>query len=166
MKTERKLSTNGIRELWKYLSYVFENAFSIETGLYFSTWCLNSFLYMGLTEAIFVPSEKELLSKFLFIILHKCESIMLSDSFANFCVIVTGPVAFLMFIIFSNLFMSETSVLSILKVSVNFRFFLISRILWCFSYFLMILRTASKLSSQFSKLFSTGYPEVFPTIFI
>ena len=73
---------------------------------------------MGLTEAIFPPSEKELLSKSLFIILHKCESTMLSDSFTKFGGIVSGPVAFLMFMFFI-----------ILKGSFNFRFFLISRIL-------------------------------------
>ena len=83
---------------------------------------------MSLTEAIFVPSEKELLSKTLFIILHKCESTMLADSFTNFGGIVPGPVA-LMFMFFSNLFMSETSALGTLKVSVHFRFFLISTIL-------------------------------------
>ena len=33
MKTEGKLSTNGMRELGIYLSYMFENAFSIKTGL-------------------------------------------------------------------------------------------------------------------------------------
>ena len=33
MKTDRKLSTNGIRELWIYLSYIFENTFSTETVL-------------------------------------------------------------------------------------------------------------------------------------
>ena len=54
---------------------------------------------------------------------------MLADSFTNFGGIVSGPVAFLMFMFFGNLFMSETSALGILKVSVNFRFFLISRIL-------------------------------------
>ena len=84
---------------------------------------------MGLTEAIFAPSEKELLSKSLFIILYKCESKMLADSFTNFGGIVSVTVAFLMFMFFSNLFMSETLALGILKVSVNFRFFLISRIL-------------------------------------
>ena len=52
---------------------------------------------MGLTEAVFAPSEKELLSKSLFIILHKCESTMLADSFTNFGGIVSGSVAFLMF---------------------------------------------------------------------
>ena len=52
---------------------------------------------MGLTEAVFAPSEKELLSKSLFIILHKCESTMLADSFTNFGGIVSGPVAFLKF---------------------------------------------------------------------
>ena len=54
---------------------------------------------------------------------------MLPDSFTNFGGIVAGLVAFLMFMLFSNLFMSETSALGILNVSVNFRFFLISRIL-------------------------------------
>ena len=49
---------------------------------------------MGLTEAIFSPSEKKLLSKSLFIILHKCESTMLADSFTNFGGIVSEPVAF------------------------------------------------------------------------
>ena len=62
---------------------------------------------MGLTEAIFAPSVKELLSKSLFIILHKCESTMLADSFTNFGGILSEPAVFLMFI-FSNLFMSET----------------------------------------------------------
>ena len=57
---------------------------------------------MGLTEAIFAPSEKELLSKSLFIILHKCESTMLADSFTNFGGIISGPVAFLMFMFFST----------------------------------------------------------------
>ena len=51
-------------------------------------------LYMGLTEAIFAPSEKELLSKSLFI--------MLADSFTNFGGIISGPVAFLMFMFFST----------------------------------------------------------------
>ena len=54
---------------------------------------------------------------------------MMVDSFSNFGGIVSEPVTFLNFISFSNLFMSETSALVILKVSVNFRFFLISRIL-------------------------------------
>ena len=50
-----------------------------------STWCLDiSILYIGLTEAIFAPSEKELLSKSLFIKLHKCETTMLADSVTNF----------------------------------------------------------------------------------
>ena len=49
---------------------------------------------MGLTEAIFAPSEKELHSKFLFDILHKCESTMLADSLTNFGGIASGPVAF------------------------------------------------------------------------
>ena len=57
---------------------------------------------MGLTEAIFAPSEKELLSKSLFIILHKCESTMLANSFTIFGGIVSGPLAFLMFMFFSN----------------------------------------------------------------
>ena len=52
---------------------------------------------MGLTDAIFAPSRKELPSKFLFIILHKCKSTMLVDSFTNFGGIVSEPVAFLMF---------------------------------------------------------------------
>ena len=69
---------------------------------------------MGLTEAILVPPEKELLSKFLFIILHKCESTMLADSFTNFGGIVSGPVAFLMFMFYSNLLMSDTSALGII----------------------------------------------------
>ena len=51
-------------------------------------------LYMGLTEAIFAPSEKELLSKSLFI--------MLADRFTNFGGIISGPVAFLMFMFFST----------------------------------------------------------------
>ena len=85
---------------------------------------------MGLAEAIFASSEKELLSKSLFIILHRCESAMLADSFTKFGRIVSGPAAFLMFMFFSNFFMLETSALGILKVSVNFRFFLISRILY------------------------------------
>ena len=83
---------------------------------------------MGLAEAIFASSEKELLSTS-FIILHRCESAMLADSFTNFGRIVSGPAAFLMFMFFSNFFMLETSALGILKVSVSFRFFLISRIL-------------------------------------
>ena len=33
MKIERELSTNGITEFWIDLSYIFENAFSIETSL-------------------------------------------------------------------------------------------------------------------------------------
>ena len=33
MEAERKLSTNGIRELSIYFSHFFEKAFSIETGL-------------------------------------------------------------------------------------------------------------------------------------
>ena len=53
---------------------------------------------MGLTEAIFAPSVKELLSKPLFFILHGCESTMLADSFTNFGEIVSGPVVFLMFV--------------------------------------------------------------------
>ena len=61
--------------------------------------------------------------------LHKWESIMLDDSFTNCGKIVSGPVAFLILIFFSNLFVSEASALGILKVSLNFRFFVISRIL-------------------------------------
>ena len=80
---------------------------------------------MGLTEASFAPSEKELLSKSLFFILHICESTMLADSFNNFGGIMSEPVAFLMFMFFSNLFMSETSALGILKFSVSFRYFLV-----------------------------------------
>ena len=57
------------------------------------------------------------------------ESTMSANSFTYFGGIVSGPVAFLMFMVFSNLSMSETSALGILKVSVSFRFFLISRIL-------------------------------------
>ena len=53
---------------------------------------------MGLTEAIFAPSEKELPSKSLFI-LHKCKSTMLADNFTNFVGIVSVPVAFLMFML-------------------------------------------------------------------
>ena len=49
---------------------------------------------MGLSEAIFASSEKELLSKFLFDILHNCESTMLADSLTNFGGIASGPVAF------------------------------------------------------------------------
>ena len=71
---------------------------------------------MGLTEASFAPSVKELFSKSLFIILHKCESTMLANSFTNFGGIVSGPVAFLMFMFFSNLFMTDTLALGILKV--------------------------------------------------
>ena len=55
---------------------------------------------MGLTKAIFAPSEKEWLFKSLSIMLHKWESIMLDDSFTNFGKIVSGPVAFLMFMFF------------------------------------------------------------------
>ena len=128
---------------------------------------------MGIAEAIFAPSEKELLSISLFIILHKCEFTVLADGFTNFGGIISGPVAFLMFMYFSNLFMLETSTLGILKVSVNFRFFI------SFLYFLMILGTSifqfcyqinnfiifPILSLQFSKLFSTGFLDVFFTIF-
>ena len=70
---------------------------------------------MGFTEAIFAPSEKEFL-KSLFIISHKCESTMLADSFRNFDGTVSGPVAFLMFMFLSNLFMSKTSALGVSKV--------------------------------------------------
>ena len=54
---------------------------------------------MGLIEAIFAPSEKYFLSMSLFIILHKCESTMLANSFTNFGGIVSEPVAFLMFLV-------------------------------------------------------------------
>ena len=49
-------------------------------------------LIYSLTEAIFAPSEKALLS--LFIILLKCESIILADSFRKFGGIVSGPINF------------------------------------------------------------------------
>ena len=63
---------------------------------------------MGLTMIIFASSEKELFSKSLFIILHKCESAMLANSFTNFGGIPSGPVAFLIFMFVNNLFMSKT----------------------------------------------------------
>ena len=71
---------------------------------------------MGLTEASFALSEKELFSKSLFVILHQCESTMLANSFTNFGGIVSRPVAFLMFMFFSNLFMTDTLALGLLKV--------------------------------------------------
>ena len=46
---------------------------------------------------LFCLSEKELLSKSLFIILHKCESKKLDDSFTNFGGVASGPIAFLIF---------------------------------------------------------------------
>ena len=100
----------------------------------------------------------------LFIILHNCESTILADSLTNLGGVVSGHVAFLMFMFLGHLLMLETSALSISKASVSFRLFLIYRILWCFSYFLMILITILKLSSQFLKLLSTGFSDVFSTI--
>ena len=54
-------------------------------------------LIYGSYRGHFRPFDKESLSKSLFIILHKCESTMLAGSFTNFPGIVSGPVAFLMF---------------------------------------------------------------------
>ena len=45
-------------------------------------------------QGYFAASEKELLSKPLFVILHECKSTTLTDSFTNFGGIVSGPVAF------------------------------------------------------------------------
>ena len=135
MKTEKSYLQMEL-ENYEHIFHIFLKTHLVLRQVYNSLLDAQISSYIKVLPMLFLPHlKKNCFPMSLFIILHfQCESSMLADNFPNFGGTVSGTVAFLMFMFFSNLFVSDFGFRH-LKISFNFRFFLISRILWCFCIF-------------------------------